>query len=189
MATPLVTGCAAVVRQYLRERLGENPSAALVKALLINGAEDLLGQYSPSEAPQIPNFAEGWGRVNLRASVAPDESLQVDVYDEDSELDTGEQAEFLATVGTPGPPLKVTLVWTDPAGESLVNDLDLIVRDAEGNERHGNVAPHSDQFDRVNNVEQVIWENAPAGEYEIVVRAVRAALHPQSFAVVARRGA
>lgn len=51
MATPLVAGCAAVVREYLAvERQITSPSAALVKAMLINGAQDLAGQYVPSEA-------------------------------------------------------------------------------------------------------------------------------------------
>src|SRR3954464_14137672 len=43
MATPLVAGCAAIVRQYLRTQAHpiSKPSAALVKALLINAAHDL----------------------------------------------------------------------------------------------------------------------------------------------------
>jgi hypothetical protein len=52
----------------------------------------------------------------------------------------------------------------------LVNDLDLIVR-AGGKERHGNVEGDSPEYDRVNNVEQVTWENPPAGPVKIVVRA------------------
>ena len=72
MATPLVSGCAAVIRQALehnhlknvRQALELNPpknagarykpSAALVKAVLINGAVDLAGQYHPSEAGRFP---------------------------------------------------------------------------------------------------------------------------------------
>ena len=39
MATPVTAGAAALLRQYLRERRGHaNPSAALLKALLVNGA-------------------------------------------------------------------------------------------------------------------------------------------------------
>jgi subtilisin family serine protease len=38
MATPLVAGCAAVVRESFRVRRGVQPSAALVKAMLVNGA-------------------------------------------------------------------------------------------------------------------------------------------------------
>ena len=50
MATPLVAGCVAVLREILRENGTPRPSAALIKALLINGAVELPGQYTPSEA-------------------------------------------------------------------------------------------------------------------------------------------
>lgn len=42
MATPLVAGCAALVREFLIKKQGlQRPSAALVKAMLINGARDI----------------------------------------------------------------------------------------------------------------------------------------------------
>ena len=59
---------------------------------------------------------------------------------------------------------------------------DLIVRATNGQERHGNMAPSSMEFDRKNNVEQVTWVDVPAGDVEIVIRAFRIALHPQSYA-------
>ena len=64
---------------------------------------------------------------------------------------------------------KITLVWSDPPGAALQNDLDLIVRAANGDERHGNMGTSSD-FDRLNNVEQVaqfghdLYEVAVHGE-------------------------
>ena len=46
MAAPLTAGAAALVRQYYVDRLGVEPSAALVKATLIDGATDMTpGQY------------------------------------------------------------------------------------------------------------------------------------------------
>ena len=46
MAAPLTAGAAALVREYYVERQGIEPSAALVKATLIDGAVDLTpGQY------------------------------------------------------------------------------------------------------------------------------------------------
>ena len=56
--------------------------------------------------------------------------------------------------------LKVTLVWTDPPGAKLQNDLDLIVKASNGQERHGNMGTGKG-FDRVNNVEQVVWKTSP----------------------------
>jgi hypothetical protein len=48
------------------------------------------------------------------------------------------------------------------AGRNLQNDLDLIVKASNGEERPGNIGTASG-FDRVNNIEQVLWENIPRG--------------------------
>jgi len=186
MATPLVAGCAAVVRQHLiEEREITTPSAALVKALLINGAQNIPGQFVPSEAGSIPNPDEGFGRVNLASSVAP-QGETVEVQDERTALDTGGAEALEITIPANTAQLKVTLVWTDPPGEALQNDLDLIVRTEMGEERHGNAPPGTDAFDRLNNVEQVIWQDPPAGQAQIVVRAHRITTFSQSFALVWR---
>jgi serine protease AprX len=188
MATPLVAGCAAVVREFLiTQRLITKPSAALVKAMLINGAKNLGGQYVPIEAGRIPNNAEGFGRVDMMATVGPfRRGEQLQLIDEAAALDTGEEETHTVQVPVGARRLKVTLVWTDPLGESLQNDLDLIVRDQNGVERHGNTAANSKRFDRVNNVEQVVWNNVPAGSMNITVRAFRVARFPQSYALVMR---
>jgi serine protease AprX len=83
----------------------------------------------------------------------PGEAL---LKDESTALDTGEEESTTVTVTPNTALLKVTLVWTDPPGEVLQNDLDLLVRAADGQERHGNKGPSSSDFDRVNNVEQVL---------------------------------
>jgi serine protease AprX len=187
MATPLVAGCAAVVRESFRVRRGINPSAALVKAMLINGASLLTGQYIPPELSPVPNESEGFGRVSLSASLAPvSNDPKVMFRDEGTALDVGEQEQhtFNVPAGTTG--LKATLVWTDPPGEALQNDLDLIVRDASGSERHGNIPPGSNKFDRINNVEQVIWTGISSGNAQIIVRAFRIPAHEQSYALVVR---
>lgn len=187
MATPLVAGCAAVVREALaKHHDNETPSAALVKAMLVNGAVDLSGQYVPTEAAATPNNAEGFGRVNLQRALAREDGTELVLHDEGRELSTGDEEHFSLTIPAGGRDLRVTLVWTDYPGPSLVNDLDLIVR-VGTEERHGNAAPGSSGFDRINNVEQVAWPRLPGdASVEVVVRAYRAALHPQSFALVVR---
>jgi hypothetical protein len=152
--------------------------------MLINGAKDLVGQYVPSEAGEIPNFSEGFGRVDLAATVGPrGDQVQVIFKDEDTELETREEETTTVEVSQANSLLKVTLVWTDFPGEALQNDLDLIVRTADGQERHGNMPLSSTEFDRQNNVEQVVWSNISAGTVEIIVRAHRI-LRPQSYALV-----
>lgn len=187
MATPMVAGCAAVVRESFRVRHGLNPSAALVKAMLINGATPLAGQYIPPELGPAPNESAGFGRVNLSASLAPaDGDGRVKFWDEGTALDVKEQGQHAFTIPAGAAGLKVTLVWTDPPGEALQNDLDLIVRDASGAERHGNMPPASGDFDRVNNVEQVTWTDAAPGSIQIIVRAFRVPVYKQPYALVAR---
>jgi hypothetical protein len=178
MATPLIAGCVAVLRGALIKGGTAAPSAALLKALLINGSVELVGQYNPSEAGPSPNDNSGWGRAKLSTSVltaGPTAGF----------ADAGplaQEAEESASVTVAeGQTLKVTLVWSDPPGATLQNDLDLIVKAADGSERHGNQGTGS-EFDRVNNVEQIVWQNIPAGAATIVVKAFRITTGPQPYA-------
>lgn len=60
MATPLTAGAAALVREWSgKERGLANPSAAMMKALMIHGAAQLPGASSP-------DAESGWGRVDLK---------------------------------------------------------------------------------------------------------------------------
>jgi serine protease AprX len=187
MSTPLVAGCAAVVREFLHGKQFARPSAALVKALLINGADPLRGQYTPSETGVVPNSGQGFGRVNLASAVGVGgDNKIIGFWDEDRALDTGEEQVFQLTLTAAVKLLKVTLVWTDPAGESLQNDLDLTVQTASGLVGVGNAAPGSSIPDRTNNVEQVSLQAVPSGQVTIKVRAYRCAIDPQTFALVAR---
>ncbi|PGH35699.1 hypothetical protein GX50_01412 [[Emmonsia] crescens] len=193
MSTPLVAGCAAAVRESLVKNGTANPSAALVKALLINGALELVGQYNPSEAGPSPNYNSGFGLVNLRNSIILP-SQDNGGFQEGGPLAQGEGADKPITVTIPktasvsaaeGSVLKVTLVWSDPPGAELQNDLDLLVRTSDGKERHGNMGEKTD-FDRSNNVEQVTWTNIPEGDVQIIISAFRITRDnfPQPYAVV-----
>lgn len=72
MSNPLTAGGAAVVRDYYNKARGvTNPSAALVKATIINSAVDLLDENNDGANDNdfpIPNNHEGWGMVNLNAA-------------------------------------------------------------------------------------------------------------------------
>jgi len=206
MATPLVAGCAAVLRETLVRNGLPTPSAALIKALLINGAVELAGQYSPTEAGASFNNSSGFGRVNLLGSVIlpgpnPDGGFgdggPLSQGDEDTITvniprqppghgnavggnAAGASGSGVGTMGL-GATFKITLVWSDPAGANLQNDLDLIVVAADGSERHGNMGT-SGGFDTTNNVEQVVWPNMPPGDARITIRATRIIRFPQPYA-------
>jgi len=202
MATPLVAGAVTVLRECLVKNGTSHPSAALLKALVINGAVVLPGQYTPSEAGASPNNNSGWGRLNLAGSVIIPGPNPDAGFGDGQPLDEGEETTIvvhipprrephdaertaLAGLSAGGPTLKVTLVWSDPPGEKLQNDLDLIVVAPGGMERHGNMGTGTG-FDRVNNVEQVFWENIPPGDVKITVRATRITLFAQPWAYVWR---
>jgi hypothetical protein len=184
MATPLVAGCAAVLRETLIKNGTPTPPAALVKALLINGAVELPGQYSPSEAGPSFNNNSGFGRVNLLGSVIIPGPNADAGFGGGGPLEQGDEKTFTVDIPAQSPPgttFKITLVWTDPAGALLQNDLDLIVTAANGAERHGNMGTGTG-FDRRNNVEQVVWPNMPPGLAKVTVRAFQITRFPQAYA-------
>jgi serine protease AprX len=185
MATPLVAGCAAVVREFLQSKGIASPSCALVKAMLINGAQVIAGQYLPPEVGAPPDISQGFGRVDLAATVGPFAAgITVTWKDEATSLETGGEKHFMQTLG-PAQGVKATLVWTDLAGEALQNDLDLVVTMPNGEVYHGNMPAGSSAFDRTNNVEQVFAAAGGAGDVDIAVRCFRS-IAPQSYALVVR---
>ena len=144
MSAPLVTGAAALARQYYTNQMGNpEPSAALVKATLINGAKDIspgqygTGQYREIPAPPGPNNVEGWGRVDLSSTIFSNSSPDFYYYDVTPGLSTGGIHQYPVSLASSLNPLSVTLAWTDhpgstPAAGSLVNDLDLTVSGPDG---------------------------------------------------------
>ena len=176
MATPLVAGCAALVRQWLVERrgfAGTPPTAALMKAVLTGGAHDLFGDAGTNVEQAAPNGQEGWGRVDLGETLYPS-NRSVRLVDRIPFATGSEQVWCVET--TRAAPLDVQLAWIDyPAtqvgGGGLVNDLDLVVSNRlTGAVWWGNGVAGGD---RTNNVEGVRIASAPAGTYDVHVRGVR----------------
>ncbi|TVP60425.1 MAG: hypothetical protein EA351_00655 [Gemmatimonadales bacterium] len=172
-AVPLVAGAAAIARQVLIDEMGVSaPSSALLRAVLLNGADLLHGA-------RVPNWNQGWGRLNLAGSLAraPDRSLRV--FEE--ELREGDRFRIDLPMRDDGGPARITLAWTDPPGERLMSDLDLEVRGDDGVLR-GNQPAGDAEFDRRNPQERVIVDR-PGRELEVVVRAHRLDAGPQRFAL------
>lgn len=199
MATPSVAGAAAMVRQYFRQGfypLGVAapngafvPSAALIKAVLINSAEDMTGTGT-----HIPSTAQGWGRINLsRVLPFAVDAGRLAVASSEPGLATG--GNWSGAYYVPGgEPLKVTLVWTDfpgspGAAKALVNDLDLSVTTPDGTTLFGNALTNGASFaggapDRLNVEEQVLIPAPPAGSYTVTVSGHNIPNGPQPFAIV-----
>ena len=175
MATPLTSGALALVRQWLVDRKGINePMAALMKALLINGARDMTpGQYGTGSYKEItarPDRSQGFGHVNLYNSLEPGAgNFLVFVT---NKLTTSANFTTNIAVGQANAGTYVlTLVWQDYPGTSggsknLVNDLDLTVTSPSGTVYYPN---NLSGLDHTNNVEFIEFTAAETGDYAVKV--------------------
>lgn len=174
MASPHVAGAAALITEWWRagQGTGDDPSPALIKALLVNSAVDV-------QFPDIPNADEGWGRVDLESLFRPGTGRSIRDQ-QDVLTDPGEVHEF--TVEAAGDaPLKVTLDWLDPAGDpaadaAIVNDLDLELVAPDGTTYRGNVfddgwSVTGGVADRLEVLENVYVEKPAAGTWTVRVLA------------------
>jgi hypothetical protein len=210
-SAPSIAGEAALVRQYYTDGFypagvatkanAFKPSAALLKATLIAAARAVPYDWSYSSkglvpAPLAPSYEQGFGFPVLDdALYFPGDRTRTRIVDVPlaQGLTQSDSATLRLNLSATSP-LKVVLVWTDPAGTprgitdstpELVNDLDLRVTTPTGASLLGNESLHPGQPDRLNNVEAVsIAEPAP-GLYTISVTASRLGSGSrQSYALV-----
>jgi uncharacterized repeat protein (TIGR01451 family) len=196
MAAPHVTGAVALLTEWWRSfNAGADPSPAMAKALLINGATDM-------GTADIPNSNEGWGRINLDDVIVPPVPT---IYLDQTTVfgSTGETWSLSVGPADPTQPLKVSLVWSDAPGPgsggataAWVNDLDLTVGDGTttfvGNVFANGWSVAGGAADGQNNAENVFIQN-PGGPYQITISAANIAgngvpgnadLTDQDFALV-----
>ncbi len=213
MASPTAAGLAALVREYLERGfhpLGEpipglaipDPSAALVKAILINGAATIEGEGAGRQA--AANRHQGWGRIHLdQALYFAGDARRLWLHEDNDGLETG-AAESHSLVVDGDQPLSVTLVWHDHPGmlnadPHIVNRLRLEVEAPDGlvwTQKlpvDGGLAD-SDPFqdtteehhDGRNTVHRIRLEEPLSGPYELRVLGVEvAAGDRQPYALVA----
>jgi len=201
MATPAAAGLAALIRQYYTDGFypsgaaipedGFAPSAALVKATLLNSAR----QMTAASAGTIPGNCQGWGRILLEDALFFDgQTRRIFATDDPGFVQggSGQEKKFIFIVRE-NESLKATLVWTDfpstpAAAINLVNDLDLEVNGPAGgflgNVFAGGTSQEGGAADRRNTVEQVLLPNPGAGVYTVTVRAFNVPVGPQPFALI-----
>jgi serine protease AprX len=183
MSGPHAAGAAAVFVQYYKSlHTNAVPSPALVKAALINSADEMdVANGGPGP---VPNNDEGWGRINLANIVVTNINSAPRFYQylDQTVLLTNSQV-YSQHIFVPGSdePLKITLAYTDVPGfpgaiPALVNDLDLEVVAPDGTLYRGNQfgagesVPNAPTPDKLNNVEGIYLSQPAPGDYLVRVR-------------------
>ncbi len=135
-AAALTSAAAAVLQQMLRARLDSLPSAALVRALLFAGAQDI--------GLPGPDFESGFGALDVHQSA----EMAAQGHYRQGSLTNDRRRAFPLTIPAGTGELRIVLTWDDPPGDggtnkALVNDLDLWLTDPDGRVYRPWVKPHA----------------------------------------------
>ncbi|WP_188556193.1 S8 family serine peptidase [Hymenobacter glacieicola] len=187
-AAALVSGISLLVQQAYRDQQGKLPAANLVKAALLNTADD-------TGRPHV-DFVAGYGQADALGAV---QTILERRFAEGSATQSQEQV-FTITVPAGTHRLKATLVWNDPeaaanAPATLINDLDLtLTRPTTGQSwlpwtlssfahLDSLALPARRRANHRDNAEQITLDLPAAGTYELRVRGFSVAQGPQAFSV------
>ncbi len=188
-AAPGIAGVSAQLYQaYMEANAGALPDAALIKAALMNTAND-KGNVGP-------DFKFGWGLVNAyRAALLLEDGRYLS-----DDVSQGNTNTHMINVPANTTQVRFMVYWSDVqatpgANPALVNDLDLEVTDP-GNGTHQpwvldstpnpvNLdTPATTGADHLNNMEQVLINNPAAGTYDIDITGFNVPQGPQEYYVV-----
>lgn len=173
MATPVVTGAVALLIERYKQLFSQKPSAALIKALCVQGARDL-------DHPG-PDYKTGWGLLDGEASIAlleKDAHFWIRVP-----LQASLEKEFSFRVEAHLDTLKITSVWLDPPAHpsaflTLVYDFDteLVAPDGKSyfpwvlDGTHPQVSAKRGR-NKTDPIEQIVVENPLVGIWTLKVKA------------------
>ena len=193
MATPLVAGCAAQVRQYYVTKRSHEPSAALLKATLINGTRRLTGEDAVADHPDLPNYHQGFGAIYLPDTVpdAAEANFRLEFFDNWKDpathlRSTGQRLRFRFDVAAGGS-LRLCMAYTDVPGRGVQNNLNLFLELPDSpNKLFGNakVPRGFNGPDPNNNVEIIRVDHAGPGQYMVAIVAGTILRPPQDVALV-----
>lgn len=188
-AAPGIAGVSAQLYQaYMEANAGALPDAALIKAALMNTAND-KGNVGP-------DFKFGWGLVNAyRAALLLEDGRYLS-----DDVSQGNTNTHMINVPANTTQVRFMVYWSDPqatpgANPALVNDLDLEVTDPSNGTHQPWVldstpnpvnldTPATTGADHLNNVEQVLINNPAAGTYDIEITGFNVPQGPQEYYVV-----
>jgi hypothetical protein len=187
-AAAVVSGIALLVQQAYKNQYNQLPSAALVKAILINSAND-AGRLGV-------DFETGYGNADALGAVRTVTEGRFIT----NKIEQGAEQVQTITIPAGVNQLKVTIVWHEQAAnpeakQALLNDLDLqLYHVATGQSWKPwtlSTFAHPDSLklparratDRLNNVEQVTIDYPEAGEYQFKVSAYRVTGDAQPYSL------
>ncbi len=176
-STPIIAGAAALVRQHFLNR-GEEPSAALVKAMLVNTTTYITGELAKGD---LPHPRQGWGLLNLNRLF--DNTPKILINQSQTFTDSGQEFVLTGEVKDSSQPFRITLAWSDAPGFSAfapwVNNLDLEViingQIYRGNNFEGDKSKVGGDTDTKNNVESVWLPAGTTGTFAVRIRAANIA--------------
>ena len=202
-ATPAVAASAALIRQYFTEgwyptgskNAGNalTPSAALLRAMIIGSATDMVG--GNNVGGNAPNRHQGWGRVNVENVLHfSNDDMELKVVDQSTGLSTSGEDTDTFTVPSGISEVRFILVWTDypaaiDANPALVNNLNLEVTAPDASVYKGNVfssgySVTGGSHDALETEEMVKLQNPASGTYTVKVIAQNVPQSTQDYALV-----
>ncbi len=136
MASPNVAGSLLLLQEYSRKNFSSYLRSSTIRGLALHTADEA------GNAPG-PDYSFGWGLLNMEKAANTLKNIGVSSAVDERVLDDGEVYSFKVRKTSADEALKVSICWTDPAGEintngeddrtpTLVNDLDLRVYDETG---------------------------------------------------------
>jgi len=186
-SSPAAAGAAALLYEHYDNIYGEFPSdSALIKGAMLHSATEFGSSAGPDPIC-------GWGIVNVQAAarLISQDAFLTGTASQGSHID-------VATIKvTPNQQqVKATLIWTDPPGnpfaaKALINNLDLRLIDSNNNEylpwsldSNNNFRTAIRSNNSRDNVEQILIDNPPVGEYTIRVLTGDIPSGPQDFVLL-----
>lgn len=187
-AAPTAAGSFAQLYQAYRELHGVYPPSALIKAMMLNTAEDY---GNPG-----PDYEYGWGRVNAYRALLTLENQQ---YFADT-VSMGNVRQHTLQVPAGVTEVRVMVYWNDVpasanAGLALVNNLDMQVQAPNAGTHLPLILdptpnaldlaqPAVPGVDTLNNVEQVRIATPGPGAYQLSIAGTDVPFGPQEYFVV-----
>lgn len=189
-AAAIVSGISMLLREAWMKKYGSSnlPSSALVKAILLNSADDI-------GAPNI-DYESGYGAANAwRALQTVEEGKMIQGKVGPNQVNTS-----IIRLPNNVNKLKITICWIDPpapanSAKALMNDLDIELIEVANTNKYLpwilNSSPSVTALqspairgrDSLNNVEQITLEQPTAGNYELVVRGSKLTSNEQAYSI------